>query len=321
MKIFVPVHWYLPHHSGGAENMLHSMLVPLAQRGHEITVSESRAPRNEAYWHTGYEVDGIKVLPMVDYRDDMPERMYGNDVVVTHLENTSRAIILARWAKLPTFVLNHNDMSNTRAWACEQDVVQVYNSEWLKAALPEVPMSLICRPPVNAQRYRTTPGDHVTQVNLSGDKGAHIFYHLAERMPDVKFLGVLGAHGEQIVRDLPNVTILDHQKPEQMKAVYGRTRVLLMPSDYESWGMVGVEALSSGIPVMASPTPGLLESQGSAGTFIDRNDLLGWEGKLRFLLDGRHWRAASRRAKERSAELERIREEDISRWIEAVEGA
>ncbi|WP_262928542.1 glycosyltransferase family 4 protein [Streptomyces sp. CBMA152] len=48
--------------------------------------------------------------------------------------------------------------------------------------------------------------------------------------------------------------------------VYSRSRVILMPSLYESWGRVAVEAFASGIPVIAHTTPGLVESMGEAGS-------------------------------------------------------
>ncbi|MBQ1163612.1 glycosyltransferase, partial [Streptomyces sp. A73] len=72
---------------------------------------------------------------------------------------------------------------------------------------------------------------------------------------------------------------------EMAERVYGRTRVLLMPRSYESWGRAGCEALASGIPVEAHPTPGLCESLGEAGVYVDRNDLDGYEAVLRKLLE------------------------------------
>jgi glycosyltransferase involved in cell wall biosynthesis len=90
-----------------------------------------------------------------------------------------------------------------------------------------------------------------------------------------------------------------------------------MPSAHESWGRVGVEAMTSGIPVIAAPTAGLKESLGDAGVFCDRDDLDAWEQALRRLLDGRRWKAASRKAKARAAELDPAA--DLDRWCHEVE--
>ncbi|MEU7096059.1 glycosyltransferase family 4 protein [Kitasatospora aureofaciens] len=323
MRVLAMVHWYVPHHNGGAEVMLHTMLRALVERGHEVDVLESRPPLNDSYRHDGFTIDGIRVHPHGS-ADDPLEMMPSADVVVTHLENTARAVILSRWMGKPCFVINHNDFENTRGWSGEMDVHQVYNSEWLRDELriyQPVPNYLVVRPPIYSEEYRTTPGDRVTLINLNEDKGSKVFFELARRMPDIQFLGVVGAHGIQIREELPNVEILEHTDPHSMSAVYGRTRVLLMPSVYESWGRVGVEAMASGIPVIANPTNGLLESLGDAGTFVPRDDMNGWEKAVRRLLDGRSWRAASRRALKRSAELDALRKDDLKTWCEAVENA
>jgi len=99
--------------------------------------------------------------------------------------------------------------------------------------------------------------------------------------------------------------------------VYARTKVLLMPSSYESWGRVGVEAMASGIPVVAHPTPGLCESLGEAGIFVDRNDLDGYEAVLRKLMTRTEYGLASKKAQARSAELDPTAE--LASWCDAVE--
>ena len=175
---------------------------------------------------------------------------------------------------------------------------------------------MVCRPPVFADRYRTTPGDRVTLVNLSAAKGASMFYRLARDLPDVEFLGVKGGHGTQVVKDFPNVEIIDTQA--DMREAYGRTRLLLCPSSRETWGRVGIEAACSGIPTIATPTPGLRESLGDAGTFVARNLPKQWAAAVERLSDPDEWAAASQRALARAADLDPT--DDLDRFVEAVEG-
>jgi glycosyltransferase involved in cell wall biosynthesis len=127
---------------------------------------------------------------------------------------------------------------------------------------------------------------------------------------------VHGSYGEQIVRALPNVELREHGT--DMRAVYRSSRLVLMPSRYESWGRVGVEAMASGIPVLAHPTPGLHESLGEAGIYLDRDDPAAWITAIRELLEEpARWRAASRKARARSAQLDP--DEDLARWCAAIE--
>ena len=311
MRVLAMVHLWPPYHCAGAEMMLEAMLRPLAERGHQVDVLLSR----ESPAGAPYERNGITIHPRVDQDDPWPW-MEKSDIVITHLENTARASVLAAMHHIPVVLVLHNNHPTTKAFLARSTGLAVFNSEWMAEDFAFDGHSIIVRPPIFADEYRTTPGDSVTLVNLSPTKGAHIFYALAERLPDTPFLGVTGAYGEQIIRtDLPNVTIVPHG--QDMKANYSRTKVLLMPSDYESWGRVGVEAMCSGIPVLAHPTDGLRESLGEAGTFRDRADLDAWEAALRELLTVKHWRVMSRKAKQRAKELDPA--EDLDRWCAAIE--
>ena len=74
-----------------------------------------------------------------------------------------------------------------------------------------------------------------------------------------------------MIHDLPsNLELIDNSP--NMLPVYARTRILLCPSKYESWGMCATEAMCNGIPVVYHPTFGLCENVGSAGIQVpDQN--------------------------------------------------
>lgn len=88
---------------------------------------------------------------------------------------------------------------------------------------------MVVHPPVEPHRHRTTSGDMVTLINPIPRKGSDVFYALAERMPDTKFLAVEGAYGPQDIRDLPNVELVRHTT-RMREDVWSRTKVLLIPS-------------------------------------------------------------------------------------------
>ncbi|WP_328903306.1 glycosyltransferase family 4 protein [Streptomyces sp. NBC_00441] len=324
MRIVARVHAMPPEHNAGAEHMLVSMLRPLVERGHDVQVWLSRYGKA----HEEYEYRGIKVVPL-ESRLDFPTAVRRADVLVAHLETVPSTASLARGYGRPLVVVCHNTHRATfRDAAAGGTALAVYNSQWMEreAALffAEYPKgirpasSLIVRPPVFAEEYATKPGKAITLINCNPEKGGKVLAALARRMPDQQFLAVRGAYGEQILPDLPNVEVVEHVRGEDMREqVYARTKVLLMPSSYESWGRAGAEALASGIPVVAHPTPGLCESLGEAGIFVDREEVAGYEAVLRKLLAPAEYRLASKRAKARSAELDPTAE--LAEWCTAIE--
>jgi glycosyltransferase involved in cell wall biosynthesis len=179
--------------------------------------------------------------------------------------------------------------------------------------------TLVVRPHVAGDDYATKPGEMVTLVNSNRDKGGELIDPLARALPDLGFLVVEGAYGEQIRPTAANVEWLPMQPPTAMRdAVYARSRVVLMPSASESWGRVAVEAMSSGIPVVAHPTPGLIESLGEFGIFADRADIAQWVEALTRLRNARTWNAASRKARARAQEVEAMTRADVDAFVDTV---
>ncbi|MFD7705712.1 glycosyltransferase family 4 protein [Streptomyces sp. NPDC059786] len=325
LKVVARVHAMPPEHNAGAEHMLAAMLEPLVERGHDVQVWLSQYGQA----HEPYTYQGIQIVPQAA-RLDFTSVARRADVLVSHLECVPSTASIARGFGRPMVVICHNDhRPSLRDMAAGGTSLAVYNSQWMRTEaelfFAEYPKSVrptgevVVRPPVYADRYATKPGGAVTLINCSAEKGVHLFGELARRMPEQQFLAVKGAYGEQSPPDLPNVEVLEHVPGEEMAArVYRRTRVLVMPSAYESWGRTAVEAMASGIPVLAHPTRGLCESLGDAGIFADRGDDDAWQALLeRLLRDPAEYRLASKRARARSAELDPAA--DLQAWCAAIE--
>lgn len=323
LRVMARLHAYPPTHNAGAEWMTHSMLRALADRGHDVRVHLFR--RSDIPGQ--YTIQGVQVWPAQLASRTPGALAAGADVVLSHLEGVPYAKEAAARGRVPAVSICHNTHAQSFEEASGVDLA-VYNSQWMREAAeefyadgryPPPRRTMVVRPPVFAEDYRTTPGDRVTLINLNDNKGGNLFWELAGRMPDVQFLGVRGSYGDQIVRRLANVEVLAHVPGSSMRErVYGRTRVLLAPSEYESWGRVAAEAAASGIPVVAHPTPGLTECLAGGGTFVDRADVDAWEKAIRRLLsEAGAWGAASATALARSAELDPAAE--LEAWCEAIE--
>lgn len=133
-----------------------------------------------------------------------------------------------------------------------------------------------------------------------------------------------GGYGvQQIPRRVPrNVEIIDHVAAERMdELVWSRTAILLAPSLRESWGMGAVEAMQRGIPVIAHPASGLLESLGHAGCFVDRDDWRRWRSEIRALLaDPALYRRRSEASYYRAHALAERSRAQLGAFVDHIEG-
>lgn len=94
-------------------------------------------------------------------------------------------------------------------------------------------------------------GDCITLINANQNKGQATFLDIARKMPDTKFLAVIPYYGNfGIAQSTPNVEWIPFD--DDIRNVLKRTRILLMPSYYESFGRVAIEAMTNGIPVLYS---------------------------------------------------------------------
>lgn len=145
--------------------------------------------------------------------------------------------------------------------------------------------------------WQKPEGDRITLINANKLKGIDIFIDIARRCPDRKFLAVKPYYNViPIPKDAPtNIEWIDIQ--EDIKEVMKRTRVLLVPSAYESWGRVAFEAMYNGIPVIytkpvdqlpginfkSGTTQGMKEWIGDAAIECDRTNVDEWVAAIKRL--------------------------------------
>lgn len=307
---------YPPFVNAGAEWMLHAMLRACVDEGMEVHVTTAVAE--------AAEVDGVQVWP-AHFAQTIAS---GADVLVGHLLWTREVVTLADRQRLPLLYIAHNDFQ-VRYWKLgPSDVTAlVQNAEWIaERHEQQFPHwhgpSIVVRPPCRMADYhvrRDPDADLITLVNPNPDKGAAVFYEVARRMPERRFLTVGGAYGHQ--QQIPDgLTNVIHQPATGTIAqdVYRRTRLLMVPSKYESWGRVAVEAMCSGIPVLAQPTPGLVESCGTAGIYCDRDDPASWVAAITALDDEAAYGARSGAALERAILLDKAADRDLAGWVRLV---
>lgn len=91
---------------------------------------------------------------------------------------------------------------------------------------------------------------------------------------------VPSARLEMVCRDAPadpgpGVTILGALSDEDLVAAYQRAWVFCLPSDYEGFGIPYAEAMSCGVPVVATPNPGAkyVTDNGAAGKLAPLDEI------------------------------------------------
>lgn len=303
MNILASIHLYPPGHNCGAEYMIHWILKDLQNKGHNIRVLLHQANKHKI--KNPYLYDGVDVFPP---DPKVIENLVNwSDAIFTHLDYTAWTIGIAKMYKKPVFHLIHNTHTYPEIVNAEKTQHIVYNSQWAKDKLDYKWPNFILTPPCDYRHYDVceNPGanEFITLINLNENKGGKILVELAKAMPDKKFLAVMGSYDPQIVPKQTNVTVIPNS-PKIIEA-YKKTRILIMPSKYESWGRTATEAMCSGIPVIASATPGLLENCGKAGIFIEnREDVKAWVKEIKKLDDAKAYVEASKKARARSRELD-----------------
>lgn len=293
----------------GAETMAHRMAKFLVSKGHDVTVL---CPFEDK------EIDGVRVRK---HGSDADQYFKECDLVFTHLNATSDTFNRARAARKKIIHIAHNSFEYLMVKIRVPNNFIVYNSQWVKDALSYPQDSIVLNPPVDYREYsgvKTDKAKYITLINHNENKGGQVLIDIAKQLPDLQFMAVEGGYYDQI-KDESVKNIKYVPQNSDIKKILKDTRILLVPSDYESWGQVAVEAAACGIPVIASPTEGLKSSMQGAAYYADRNKIHDWVFMIESLQDKKRYDTMSKKAKQRAIELDPLPQlEAFNTWLEQV---
>jgi glycosyltransferase involved in cell wall biosynthesis len=322
MRVLASVHLYPPQHNCGSEWMLHRINKFLISKGHQCRVIIHH------YSDVPYDYEGVEVFP----ETGLVDAYRWADIILTHLDMTQFTITLAHLAKRPIVHFAHNDIAYDCIMNSPGRSYAVYNSQWIADKIGYKIPGYVLHPPCDIKDYEVeTTREYITLISLNERKGGHLFYQIAKAMPEKKFLGVIGSYDNpgplkmsqtDIISNLiqlPNFTLVPNTP--DILATYRRTRILLMPSDYESWGRTATEAMCSGIPVICTPTKGLKENCGEAAIYagkpidgepgaaqVNPGTVKQWVRAIRSLDNPVKYGKYSLACKERASELNPVKE-------------
>ena len=299
-------HTYLPYRAGGRESSINDLATSFLEHGWSVWVLARRHRGPELPFPQPYET-----LTAEDPFAELPAAVERLGINIT-VASVGGANFLRLVEVLPVgSCLYFRDVQfiDTLVGADLSGYRLLANSSFT-AERAEAILGLPVEnfpPLINLSNYRTeSSGECVTFINPVPKKGVELAFAIAERLPQVPFLFCEGWPQSdadwQVLETrcaaLPNVTLA--RRTTDMRTVYGRTRVLLVPSQWEeAWGRVVTEAQASGIPSLVSTVGGLADTAGIGGLALaaDASPEL-WAAMLKRLWrDEAFWQVMSTQAR------------------------
>lgn len=277
MSLVALSHGYPPFWNMGGEVSLHRTMVAARGDKHVLTATE------EPYVFEGVNVDKILTRNVLDTHTDSGRiasqlKQLNAKVVIGQNELSLAAVRAAQAAGAVSIVNVHTPPQYGRgiADAMYDTDYAIYNTKTAAVEWGE-PNALVVHPPISPLPNKTiTGGDAYTMLSSLANKGVLTVLELAKLYPDKRFIIVRSpaeaTHGikslEERAAQLPNVELHPRVPPEEVYKYFEQTRILLVPSRYETYGMSAIEAAGYGIPCVHVDTPHVREGIGDGAILV-----------------------------------------------------
>jgi hypothetical protein len=326
MTVVALSHGYPPFWNMGGEVSLHRTMKVINGEKHVLTATD-----------TSYEFEGINVhkidtpdvldinadpKPIAKQLKDLNAR-----VVIGQNEMSLPAVLAAEEAGAISVVNVHTPPKYGRniSVAMKTTDFAVYNTNFAAREWGER-NAMVLHPPISDMPVNFTgQGDAYTLLSSLSNKGVHVVLDLAKQYPDKRFIIVRSpaepTHGikdlEEIAAGLSNVELMPRVAPEEVYKYFEQTRILLVPSRYETYGMSAIEAAGYGIPSIHVDTPHVREGIGEAAILIPP---LGLKHASRGIDSiERDYEVYSARARGRAEWLQERQQQEMSKFAEFMD--
>jgi len=295
VRVLVLTADYGPNVWSGIGTAVSHQAAALAARGHHVDVGSSSARPDVVHLHS-------LALARVAMRSQLPFLYTAHSLVETELAGTTAGT--EHWIRFQRRVFECADhvcfvSRSERGRALQQMPALAPRSSVLHNGLPSVEVRGGRRhgPIVFAGRFTHTKGTDVV---------ARIAIELLRRTNSMQFI-FAGGHGDDVetalLRDVaaqfPRRCQLPGWLPRpELQSLLAGASLVVIPSRYEPFGMVALEAMQMGVPVLACATGGLVEivQPGAGGRLIHSLVAKKWaDACLELLEDEPAWTRLSRR--------------------------
>lgn len=294
-KILVLSPGYIPVPSG-AEISIHQTLKYLCSNSLEcsvLTISDNPTLTNFFKVEDVEIIDKVKIhrIKRIDFLNELAKVIGDFDLIILQMNKRFESLGIKDIEyfldshKVKWIYMQRDDPVRDLSKAKYVIVNSKYSqAEYIKLTKITKKNTFVLTPPMSDLEYTENKGDnYITIINPILRKGGDAFRYLADQFPNEKFLAQLG-WGVPVagLDNLKNVEVIDPVK--DMKELYRKTSILLVPSIYEAYGRVSMEGALSGCIVISSNIGGLKEINLPPECFVKDIDLKLWKKKLSQIL-------------------------------------
>jgi hypothetical protein len=269
MTVVALSHGYPPLWNMGGEVSLHRTMKAIREESYVLTKTD------KPYTFEGISVRQINTPNVLDINaDPMP--------IAKQLQELNARVVIGQNELSIVNVHTPPRYGSGISAAMLQSDYAIYNTKAAAKAWGE-PDAFVLHPPISPlPKNISNSGDAYTLLSSLTNKGVGVVIDLAKMYPNQRFIIVRSpaepTHGlkniEEIVAKIPNIELHPRVAPENVDIYLKQTRILLVPSRYETYGMSAIEAAGYGIPSVHVDTPDVREGIGGAAILIRPLNLL-----------------------------------------------